>query len=313
MTTGHWENVLARRKSSRCAVQRAVGIQMVGMQRAVFVIVLLAVGLVLACAPAVAQESGITARFHPWGLFDPGAWKTVRVVTETLDERGQVVSTSTTDSKTTLVDIDNSAVTLEIQACVEVAGKRFEAESQTVKQGFHGELVGPNLTLKEPINGEVVIEGRKIPCKVQELESAAPNGKTVTTIYYSVTVAPYILKRESVTTDAESKNVLSETSVEVILLSMPLRLRGEIKSGIKVRTVHKNTNGTVTTLADVLPKVPGGVVASSSKEIDKAGHLVRRSTLELSDYSTDPDKDRSGMFRSKRAGRRAKQPSRYGQ
>src|SRR3990167_7403034 len=117
------------------------------MQRAVLLIVLLGVSLVSVCALATAEESGVTARFHPWGLFDPGAWKTVRVVTETLDERGQVVSTSTTDSKTTLVDIDNDGVTLEIQASMEVAGKRFEAEPQTVKQGFHGELVGPNLKL----------------------------------------------------------------------------------------------------------------------------------------------------------------------
>ena len=40
--------------------------------------------------------------------FDASAWKTVRVVTETLNEHGQVVSTNTTDTKTTLVDIDDA-------------------------------------------------------------------------------------------------------------------------------------------------------------------------------------------------------------
>ena len=112
----------------------------------------------------MADETDLPAKLHPWGSFHPGAWKTVRVVAETLNEQGQVVSTSTTDTKTTLVDIDSSGVTLEIQACMEVAGKRFEAEPQTVKQGFHGELLGPNLKLKEPTDGEVAIAGQKIAC-----------------------------------------------------------------------------------------------------------------------------------------------------
>ena len=259
-----------------------------------------------------AQETGITAKLHPWGPFDPGTWKTVRVVTETLNEEGQVVSTSIADTKTTLVDIDNDGVKLEIQTCMEVAGKRFEPDPQTVKQGFHGELLGSNLNLKEPKDGEVTIEDQKIPCKVQRLEFVATNAKTVTTVYYSTTMAPYILKRESITTDPEGKEVLSETSVEVVALNMPVTIQGEIKNGIYLETVHKNANGVVTTLTAVSPEVPGGVVSNSSKEIDKTGRLVRRGTLELTGYGDDPDEDRSNLFRAKRSGRRSKQSYRYG-
>lgn len=260
-----------------------------------------------------AQEAGISARFHPWGAFDPGTWKTVRVISETLNEEGQVVSICTTDTKTTLVDIDNQGVTLEIQTCMEVAGKRFETEPQTLKQGFHGELVAPNLKIKDPADDQQIeIEGRKIACMSQQLEAVAAGGKTATTIYYSATVAPYILKRESTTTDAEGANVLSETNVDVISFATPLTIRGETKSGIRMKTVHKNAKGTVTTLASVLPEVPGGVVSSSSKEVDKNGLLVRRSTLALIDYNDDPEKDRSNMFGRKRPPRhRPKPPPRY--
>ena len=286
------------------------------MQPSAFCTLTLAAIFGLAPLVGAAQETAaFPARLHPWGIFDPGAWKTVRVVTETLDEQGQVCSTTSTDTKTTLVDIDQGGVTLEIQACMEVAGKHFEAEPQTVKQGFHGELAGPNLKLKPPTDGEVVIEGQKIPCKVQKLEAADPNGKTVTTIYYSTSLAPYILKRESVATDPEGKNDLSKNSVEVVGLNMPLRVRGETKNGIKVKTVYRNNgnNSTVTTWGDVLPEVPGGVVRNSSKEIDKNGRLVRRSTLELIDYNNDPDKDHTGLFGRKRPPRhRTKSTVRYG-
>jgi len=273
----------------------------------------LALGLAASCASGAAQESGVTPKLHPWGRFEPGTWKLVRVVTETLNEQGQVVSTSTTDTKTTLLDIGNDGVTLEVEACMEVAGKRFQVEPQTVKQGFHGETAGSDPKPKPPTDGQFAVEGRKIPCKIQQLALVGPNGKTSLTLHYSATVPPYVLKRECVVTDAEGKNTVSETNTDVIVLDMPVRVQEELRGGSYVRTVHKNGKTTVTTLAVVVHDVPGGVVSHSSKEVDKNGRLVRRSTLELVDCSADPDKDRSGLFNRKRSGRRTKQPTRYGQ
>lgn len=256
-----------------------------------------------------AEEAVMSARLHPWGLFNPGAWKMVRVITETLNEQGQVVSTSTSDTTTTLVDLDNEGVTLEIRACMEVAGKRFEPDAQIVKQGFHGEMLGPHLTIKRCADSRVLIEGREIPCTVQQLESVVPNGKTVTTIYYSMTVAPYVLKRESVTIDPEGKDRLGETISEVISLSVPLKIRGETRDGVKLKTVVKNANSTTTTLADILPEVPGGVVGNKSKELNKEGRLVRRSELELRDYNANPEQDRNMRPRKRH---RTKTPPYYG-
>lgn len=266
---------------------------------------LLAFSYAAVCATCMAQQSGITANLHPWGRFEPGAWKLVRVVTETLDKKGQVVSTSTTDTKTTLMKIDGGGVVLEVQVCMEVAGKQFQAEPQTIKQGFNGEPAAPNSTLKKPTDGQVVIEERKIACKVQQIKLVATNENTTVSLYYSTTVAPYILKRVSVTRDAEGKDVLSTTSFEVIAVEMPLRLRGETRAAIYVKTIRKNVRGTTTTLAVVLPDVPGGMFSHSSKEVDKSGRVVRRSTLELVDYGAEPEEDRVSVFLRKRAARRA--------
>ena len=270
----------------------------------------LALGLAAVCASGMAQESGITARLHPWGRFDPGAWKLVRVVTETLDEHGEVVSTNSADTKTTLVDIDDDGVTLEIQTCMEVAGKRFQAEPQTVKQGFHGELVGPNLKLQKRLDGEVVIEDRRRACKIQPLEIVGPAEKTNVQLYYSPSLWPYVLKRESVTSDPEGKTIVNRTNVEVIALDMPVSVQEETQSGAYVKTVYRNAKGTVTTLAVVLPDVPGGVVSHSQKEVDASGRVVRRSTLKLLDYGIHPENDRPGLLNRKHSGRRGKVSSR---
>ena len=283
------------------------------MSRLASGVLTLALGLAAFGASGAAEENGMTAKLHPWGRFEPGTWKTVRVVTETFNEQGEVVSVSTTETKTILQDIDRDGVTLDVEACMEVAGKRFQVEPQTVKQGFHGEPIEPKPEIKESADAPLTIEDRKIACKVQRLTSVGDKGKTTVVLHYSTTVPPYLFKRECVVTSPDGKSTLSETNTEVIALDMPVPVQGEIRSGIYVKTVHKNSKTTLTTLAMIVPEVPGGVVRHSSKEVDKSGRLVRRSTLELVDYNADPDKDRTGLFGRKRPNRRTKQSTRYGQ
>ena len=274
------------------------------MSRSYCRILTLALGLAAVCRWAWLRRRASPPNCTPGDASSP-RWKLVRVVTETLDEHGQVVSTNTADTKTTLLDADNDGVTLEIQTCMEVAGKRFQAEPQTVKQGFHGELAGPNVALPKPSDGEVVIEDRRHACKVQPLEIVGPTEKTNVRLYYSPTLWPYVLKRESVTSDPDGKNVLSQTNVEVTALDMPVPVQEGIQSGAHVKTVYHNAKGTVTTLAVVLPDVPGGVVSHSQKEVDASGRVVRRSTLKLLDYGIHPENDRPGLLR-KHSGRRGK-------
>ncbi len=148
------------------------------------------------------------------------------MVTENFNEQGSLAGTSISDYKTTLLDTDENGVTLEMKVCVEVAGKRFDGEPQIIKQNYYGEQQSPGLKLKEPDPGQVTIDDRKIPCQVREIDSSNPNGKTTTTIYYSTTVPPYVLKRESVTTDLEGKNILNETNVSVQAMEMPSKILG---------------------------------------------------------------------------------------
>jgi hypothetical protein len=258
-------------------------------------------------AIAAQRPADMPAKLHLWGQFQPGAWKKVRVVTETLDEQGRVVSTSTTDTKTTLMEIDAEGVTLEVEACVEVAGKPFDAEPQIIKQGFYGDVASSNVVLKDPVDGFATVDDQKIPCKIQQVESVGPNAKTVTTIYYSTTAAPYVFRRESVVTDAEGKTSL-ETAMEVVALGVPCRVLNEskeLRNGSHVKTMQKNAKGTVVTWAVLVSDVPGGVIQHASKEVDKNGRIVRRSVLNLVDYGTTSDQDRN-PFKNKREMRRQK-------
>ena len=255
-------------------------------------------------APTISREH------HPWGGFEPGAWKLVRVVTETLDEQGKVVSTGTTETKTTLVKVEDDGVTLEVDVCVEVAGKRFAAEPQRVKQGFHGEVADEQLRLSGAGSGKVAIGGQVIPCKILRLESTGNSSNTVTSLYYSDTTAPYILQRESVTTDLGGKTKLSETAVHVTALDVSCEGSESLGGVSRVEAVTKHPKGTVTTSAYSSTEVPGGIVSQKSEEFDKQNHLNRRSTLQMLSYGLKVEPERTGLFGGFLGGRRRSLPIR---
>jgi hypothetical protein len=242
-------------------------------------------------------------QIHPWGDFQPGAWKCVRVTTENFNDQGLLVSTNLCDSKTILVGRDDQSVTLKIQVGTEAGGKRLDGQTRTVRQGLHGEMLGPALRAKEPVAGQVDVEDRKIPCQIREVESIGPTAKTAVTLDYSPDVTPYLLKRRSVTTDLTSKQVLSDVSTTVLALDMPFKFQGALLSAAYVKTIQKTPQGTTITLAVVCPKIPGGIVSHASKELDADGRLIRRSTLELLDYGAEPEPDPPPYFNHRRSGR----------
>jgi hypothetical protein len=259
----------------------------------------------LSVGSSVAQDAGISARHHAWGRFQPGAWKLVRVVTETFDDRGALASTNLTETKTTLRKVDGDGVTLEIEVAMEVAGKQFDAQPQCIRQGFHGELLDPNLIVKTPTGGQLKIDDKNIICRVQQLDICAGGNKTAVTVYYSDTVSPYILKRESVTTGADEK-VLGETTMNVVSLDVPYKVLAETKRVARLKTVQRHTKGVVTTEAMTSPDVPGGIVHTTSKETDANGRLTRQSVLELVSFGLKGEEERTGLFGRKRPARMRK-------
>jgi len=229
-----------------------------------------------------------------------GAWKRVRVVTQTFNENETL--TSTTETKTTLKKVEEDGVTLLVEVVAEVGGKRIDSEPQTVKQGWHGELASQNVKVTHLGTAAVVIRGRRIPCKVQQLEIAGPATKTVTKIYYSDTVEPFILKRESVETDLEG-NQLGETTVEVLDVDVPCRLLAAIRNTFHVKAVHKDSKGTSTTVAFTSTRVPGGVIRHTTKEFDSTGRVIRQRSLELLDYGLGPEEEWIGPLGRARSNR----------
>jgi hypothetical protein len=210
-------------------------------------------------------------------------------LTEEFDEQGKLKSVSTTETKTTLVDVGVRGYTLKLEVTVEVAGKRIVAQPRTVRLGYYGETDGQRVVVNGKGEGDLLLGGRKFRCRILEAAINGGDEKVVSRIHYCGSTAPFVLKRETKSTDLEGETVHLHTQEDVVAFEMPHRVVAEIKTVAHVRAVKKHAKGSTYTLEVRCEEVPGGVVSLASKELDATGRLVRRSTSELLDYQVIND------------------------
>lgn len=266
----------------------------------------------VAQAPDVPPAPSIGDR-HAWAQFGIGSWKLVRVYTETLGEGGEVESVSITETKTTLDKADEKGFTLKVEVTVEVAGKRFIAVPMYVSYGYHGELQGQAVEVKQLGSGYAEICGHKYVTGSRRIVINSDTTQSISMVEYSDTVAPYYLKRTTESIDNETKTRNYHSVVEVLAVDMPEKVLTEVKSAAHVKTIDtfgdgSNGDGSSKVTLEVhCDSVPGGVVSHTSRQID-ANNKITRSTLELIDYeaiSKDPDgkeppTGRRGLLRGRR-------------
>lgn len=257
---------------------------------------------VLAAPLAVAGDGAdLLRQAHAWARFGQGAWRQVRIVSESFDDKGQLIHSSTTDNITTVQEVAPDHVTLKVEVTVEAEGKRFPSQPQTLRQGFAGENVGQTVSFK-PLEAEtVVVGGRSITCQAQQIEIVGGASKEVTQISYSPQVVPPILRRKTTLVDAASGKTTQEALVEVLAIDVRHHVLGEPKRAYRVQTLQTTDRGATSTVAVHVSDIPGEVVEQTSKKLDSAGQLERRSRLELVGYGVNEEPARDvGSRRSRR-------------
>ena len=206
------------------------------------------------------------------------------MVSETLDANGQVANVIRTETRTTLVAVDDQGYSLRIESTVEVAGKRFASQPQVVRHGYYGESAGKPVAVKRLADEEVVIAGRAVPSEVRQATFEADGVTRTSKIYISSRISPYQLRRETTTEGVPDEQVV-RTTVETVAIGLPQKVLSEIHPAAYVKTTRLSPQGTKVTLEAHCDNVPGGVVSHSSSDTDASGNTVRRSTLELIDFA----------------------------
>ncbi len=221
----------------------------------------------------------------------------VRVVNETFDETGTVVSTGMTETRTTLLKVEADGVTLQFETSAWVSGKQIDAKPQVVKQCYHGGICSKKVGISKRPPVKIPIDGQEIECKVESVEIIDGDLRTAIRTYYNDTISPFVFKRESETVNLAKKTTLSQLSIQVDAVDMPCEILDQIRSAAHFRVVRKHSNGAATiTLAYMSPAIPGGTIQHNSKQVDQKGRIVSRSILELTDFGLEPTQKRVGLF-----------------
>ena len=255
---------------------------------------LMAVAVVAAplSAKAVAQEdAAFPRRHHAWARFKPGAWKTVRAVTESFDKDGKLISTNIALTKTSLVSVDGAQLTLRLEGTVNLGGEDIRSDPTESKLRLCGAAADQKVTLKVGGKAKVTIDGETYECTVIEVEAINVEKKTVTTtkIYFSDSVSTHVLRREIVTVDATTKEVKSRTTISAYALDMPKRIFMKIRPTSIFKAVYVNGDTRKITWAVASADVPGEIISKSTKVLDKSGRLLSRTTVELVEYGLEPE------------------------
>lgn len=223
--------------------------------------------------------------FREWEGFDVHSWKQVRVIREAFDDRGEVASSSTADTRTTLIAVDDQGFTLQAEVTVELAGKRFTEQPRVVWYGHHGQGKGRSVTAEKVAVEPVEINGRKYDTDVFKIAIREGTLERQTSAHCS-DVFPYVLRKRSTLADPAQPAAREQDrlTVDVVAVDLPFRVLSELKSASYVRTTLRRSDAQTVTLEVHCQDVPGQVVAHWSTTTNAEGRLVERSTLELVDF-----------------------------
>ena len=268
--------------------------------------------IVIGASPLSAQDQIDTAfllprAHHPWGRFEAGAWKKVRVTTETLNERGEVTGESVAETVTTLLSVDERGYSLKCDTTIIIGGRQLGTQVSTLWQGFAGEKIDDTVSSRLIRPASLRIGSRALDTEVREFTFRSGNMVRVTSIHYSPSTAPHVMEGHTVATDPSGRSVKYRTDIDVVSLNHDFKVLDETYKVAKVRTEHETPKSKVTTLELFAQEIPGGIVASESEERDLSGRIVSRSTLEVVEFgASDSPANRlfsGGRFFKKRRGR----------
>jgi hypothetical protein len=250
------------------------------------------VAATLASSTCLLGETLIPAKHHEWAKFHPGAWKHVRMTRQDLDPQGKVRATSITETTTTLISKNNRSVTLRVDTILELAGRQFAKQPQLVTQGLGGELDGKVVPAKTVGTQSITIAGQNLQSEIRTVTVRDNSCQWTSRVYYCRNTAPYVLKREIISTDIVNDASKFETKVDVVSIDEMIEVKGETKKASQIRTIHTTPTSKTITIEYRCEDVPGGYVSHQSEQFDSEGRIIARSTLELLDYYNPPEEEK---------------------
>lgn len=252
--------------------------------------------------PADTKPVRMPREHHCWCHLKPGAWRTLRITTETFDVSGKSLGLSITTETETLGEVNDAHYALESQSEVEVGGSKLRGPTrQHILQMITDSADERSEAFEQPAE-QINLDGHPIPCSVWHVKVMRSDRQLVYDIYYNDSVWPFVLRRDVVETSADGADPLSTTRVTVVRSQVPIVLNERIVTGAHFLSTTETPAGRTERFEVHSHDVPGGLVSKATTEWDAEGHRIRWSTTELVDYGTE-NRERRPLRRLLRRGR----------
>ncbi|MCL2119921.1 MAG: hypothetical protein FWH27_16000 [Planctomycetaceae bacterium] len=223
---------------------------------------------------------------NPWGSFLPGTWVVRR--TNTQHYATNSIVNNMTDTLLTLESVDESGIRLRQETAIGIANSTFTPEPKQVLLDFHLHPFSEGIVIDQLPPQTVVIARRQIVCQVLRSTQVLGDQKKTTTLWYSDTVMPYLLRSEEIRTNPASSADQPETVISHTIMTVTdtsgIRLFKNLLSEYSTQTIKKNATGTVVSQASHSMNIPGSLLREVTVETDTKNKITSRSVTSVIDY-----------------------------
>jgi hypothetical protein len=229
-----------------------------------------------------AKPWALPKEHHPWARFSEGAWREIEVVTETFDEDGKLFGQSITTQKEVLKAVAQDSYVLDVQATVDVSGKRIAGPWNTRLLRLATDRMGAIFSTIRQSDKSLELNMGAINCQVWEVQSPEEGRNLLERLYYSPDAFPHVLRRDVI--DHSENSAVESPALDTTMVTarfIPFPWEGRIIECVEQQTIRRREKGDSQTVALLSREVPGGEVQSQSTDFDPAGRRIRWSIQKL--------------------------------
>lgn len=239
----------------------------------------------------------IPCEIHPWGNFEPGAWRFSRTTVEKETAADGTMQRTVTDNRLTLQEKHAQSITLILESQVTLMGKSVKMEPKRLHQDFLGLSAEKKREYTYLSPTTLTIEGQPVHCTVVRTETQKDSLRKQVTVWYSTCRAPFVFRREVKIQDKETGEWLETSHMRVTSMNMPVVFLGKVLKGYQY--VQESRFPKYTSLEKVVAsiQVPGGVITKMFQDTELDGKPIQKVTVELLDYGLNATEHQPDMYR----------------
>jgi len=232
--------------------------------------------------PSQAENWQYPAEHHPWGRFPVGAWRELEITTETFDENNKLFGKSVTTQREILKAIADDSYVIDVQATVDVSGKRIQGPWNTRVLRLATDRPGAIFSSTRQADHMLALPIGAVSCQVWEVRYSDESSNLLDRVYYSPEVYPHVLARNVIEQSEDTPIEMAPLdAVTTVARSLPHNFEGRILECVAQQTIRRRDKGNSQTVAILSSEIPGGELETQSTDFDSSGRRIRWSVQKL--------------------------------